>query len=263
MCYDVSFSSSIESIHDYFPGIVHDDQITINYDAAVHIIGHAFGNHAIIYRSQEDGKEHLRLMEWGCIPFYEKDIPTYTKGFRRNMLNARSERVLQDQKSYWYKIRNRRCLIPVSGIYEHRAIPKWKNKVPYYVKLKDQKMFFLPGLYSVTDDINKETGEVTKRWSYTLITRPANSIMKLIHNDGDNKWRMPLFLPFEMAKEWISQDLTPERYQKILNFEMPSESLDYWPVFTVRTTKPHPEGKRKDELYAWPNLPALEEMQPE
>jgi putative SOS response-associated peptidase YedK len=263
MCYDVSFSTTIESIHDYFPQLIHDDQININFDAAVHIIGHTFGNHAIIYRSQEDSLPHLRLMEWGCIPFYEKNIPAFTKGFRKNMLNARSERILEDTKSYWHKVRNRRCLIPVNGIYEHRKIPGWKNKVPYYVKLKDEKMFFLPGLYSVTDNVDTETGEASKRWSYTLITRGANSVMKLIHNDGDNKWRMPLFLPFDMAKEWLSHDLSPERYKEILDFEMPAESLDYWPVFTVRSPKPRPDEKRKDELYEWPGLPSLEEMQPE
>jgi putative SOS response-associated peptidase YedK len=263
MCYDVSFSTTIESIHDYFPDLVHDDQIKINYDAAIHIVGHSYGENLIIYRSQEDGKEHLRLMEWGCIPFYTKDIAAFNKFQRKTMLNARSERILDDQKSYWYKIRNRRCLIPVSGIYEHQAVPGFKNKVPYFIRLKGEKMFFLPGLYSVVDDVDKDSGEMIKRWTYTLITRAANGIMKQIHNDGDNKWRMPLFLPFEMAKEWLSHDLSPERYQEILNFQMPSGALEYWPVYTVRSPKPRPDEKRKDEYYEWPNLPALEEVQSE
>src|SRR5947207_10425164 len=107
------------------------------------------------------------------------------------MLNARSERILDDSKSYWFKIRNRRCLIPVTGIYEHREIAGWKKKVPYFVQLRDQEMFFIPGLYSVAELPNKETGEMIKLFTHTLITRDANSVMRDIHNGGDNKGRMP------------------------------------------------------------------------
>ncbi|WP_411973658.1 hypothetical protein ACLCDV_10835 [Sphingobacterium sp. Lzh-3] len=38
------------------------------------------------------------------------------------MINARSERILEDKKSYWYLLRKQGCLIPVSGTFEHRAI---------------------------------------------------------------------------------------------------------------------------------------------
>ncbi|MDR2272532.1 MAG: SOS response-associated peptidase [Sphingobacterium sp.] len=41
---------------------------------------------------------------------------------RRNMINVRSERILEDKKSYWYRLRKQGCLIPVSGTFEHRAI---------------------------------------------------------------------------------------------------------------------------------------------
>lgn len=58
------------------------------------------------------------------------------------MLNISSERIIEDKKTYWNKIRNGRCLIPVSGIYEHRKVPKLKNKVPYWVKPKEQEIFF-------------------------------------------------------------------------------------------------------------------------
>ena len=198
------------------------------------------------------------MMEWGCIPFYVKDMKTFGKQ-RATMLNARSERILADQKSYWYKIRNRRCLIPLTGIYEHRAVKGIKNKIPYFVKPADQPMFFLPGLYSVTEVPDVETGEMLKRWSYTLITRPANNLMKMIHNDGDNKWRMPLFLPFDLSRLWISDELGEKEYQDILDFEIPSESLEAWPVFSIRTTKPRPDGEPKNKIYNWEKLPALGE----
>jgi putative SOS response-associated peptidase YedK len=173
------------------------------------------------------------------------------------MLNARSERILEDNKSYWFKIRNRRCLIPVSGIYEHREIAGWKKKVPYFIQLQQQPVFFLPGLYSVAELPDLETGEMVKRYTYTLITRNANSVMMKIHNGGDNKFRMPLFLTLDMAKEWLSEDLSPGRYKSILDFEMPSEELKYHAVFTIRGRSPRPDNKMKHEIWEWENLPEL------
>src|SRR5882757_1497935 len=185
MCYDIAFTVKLVQLSDYFPDLVFDSQINIDFDAAVHIMGHSYGNHPIIYRHRDDQRLHCGLMEWGCIPFYVKDEKQFLRQ-RSTMLNARSERILGDEKSYWYKIRNRRCLIPVTGIYEHRAVKGWKKKVPYYIRLREQPIFFLPGLYSVTDLPDMETGEMLKRQTFSLITRDGNDLMKKIHNDGEN-----------------------------------------------------------------------------
>ena len=256
MCYDVSFTVEIKELSDYFPDLVFDEQLEINFDGT-HIIGHLYQQHPIIFKNRDDNKLHVRMMEWGCVPFYVKDLEKF-KRQRATMLNARSERILDDTKSYWYKIRNRRCLIPLNGFYEHRKVAGFKNKVPYYITLKKQKMFFLPGLYSVAEIVDKETGEMIKEWSYTLITRPANSVMQQIHNDGENKWRMPLLLPFELSKQWVEEELSDEQYRAILDFEMPSDELNYIPVFSIRTSKLRPDNKPKNEYFEWANLPELE-----
>jgi putative SOS response-associated peptidase YedK len=256
MCYDVSFTVEIKQLSDYFPDLIFDEQIEINFDGT-HIIGHLYQQHPIIYKNREDNKLHLRMMEWGCVPFYVKDLNAFKKQ-RATMLNARSERILEDIKSYWYKIRNRRCLIPLNGFYEHRKVTGFKNKVPYFITLKKQKMFFLPGLYSVAEIVDKETGEMIKAWTYTLITRPANNVMKQIHNDGENKWRMPLLLPFELSQQWVNEVLPDDQYKAILDYEMPAEELNYLPVFSIRTAKLRPDNKAKNEYYEWANLPELE-----
>ncbi|HYF30434.1 MAG TPA: SOS response-associated peptidase family protein [Chitinophagaceae bacterium] len=256
MCYDIAFYSALELIDNYFPNIVRDGDIEFNFEAGVHIMGHAYGEHPIIYTNREDGLPHLRMMEWGCIPFYVKDLQQFARQ-RPTMLNARSERILGDEKSYWFKIRNRRCLIPVSGFYEHRAIKGWKKKVPYFIRLKSQEMLFIPGLYSVSEILDKETGELAKRWTFTLITRNANEVMRNIHNDGENKGRMPLLLPVEMSKAFIADDLTTENYNEILDFEMPCEQLEYWPVFTIRSPKGRPDYKLKNDFWEWEKLPEL------
>jgi putative SOS response-associated peptidase YedK len=261
MCYDISFQVNISELADYFPDLIIDNQLEISFDG-VHIMGHSYGNHPIIYRNRDDQRLHCVAMEWGCIPFYVKDEKQFVRQ-RASMLNARSERVLEDEKSYWYKIRNRRCLIPVTGIYEHRAIRGWKKKVPYFIRLKEQPLFFIPGLYSVTELPDTSTGEMIKRMTYTLMTRNANEVMRMIHNDGDNRGRMPLFLPMDLANEFLSDDLPTERYKEILSFEMPSEQMDYHPVYTIRSPKGRPDDKAKNEYWEWEKLPALGEMEPD
>lgn len=262
MCYDISFTVNIEELSDYFPGLVFDEQLDLEFGAIDHIQGvSVFAPHPIIYINREDFRPHSKLMEWGCIEFYAKAEPDFKK--RNGMVNIRSERVLDDPKSYWHKISNRRCLIPVTGIYEHREVVGWKKKVPYIVKPKEVgKLFFLPGLYSVVELPDKETGEIIKRYSFGLMTRAANSLMRKIHNGGENRGRMPLFLPFEMSKAFLSEELTQTDYKEVLNFEIASDELYAHPVNSIRTPKLRPDGKGKHEYWEWVGLPALGSANP-
>lgn len=261
MCYDISFTVSIPELSEYFPDLIFDEQMELNFDGT-HIMGHAYAPHPVIYRAREDDRLHCRPMEWGCIPFYVKDEKQYVRQ-RASMLNARSERILGDEKSYWFKIRNRRCLIPATGIYEHRAIRGWKNKVPYFIQLSKQPLFLIPGLYSVVELPDTSTGEMIKRWTYALITRDANEVMLQIHNNGDNKGRMPLFLPFDMALRWLDKELPEAAYRDILGYQLPSEELVYHPVFTIRSPKSRPDHQPKNVLWEWENLPPLGTANPD
>ena len=255
MCYDISFTVNIKILSDYFPDLLFDEQIEMAFEP-VHIIGHSYGNHPIIYKNREDEKLHCRLMGWGCIPFYIKDEETFKKQ-RATMLNARSERILEDSKSYWYKIKNRRCLIPVTGFYEHREVKGLKKKIPYFIGLKGQDTFFLPGLYSVAELPNKETGEVEKRFTFTILTRAANTLMQQIHNGGTNKNRMPLMLTLGLSKKWVNEEISAEDYKAILAYEMPVNDMHYKTVYTIRTTEERPDAKAKNELYDWVNVPEI------
>ncbi len=257
MCYDISFSVQIKELADYFPDLIFDDQISIDFEKSIHIIGHAYGEHPIIYKNRDDEQLHCRLMEWGCIPFYVTDVKAFAKS-RAYMLNARSEKILDDKKSYWNKIRNRRCLIPVTGFFEHHKTATLKKKIPFFIQLQRQPVFFLPGLYSVAAIADKETGEVNNLWTFTIITRAANSLMQQIHNDGNNGGRMPLLLPFESAKKWVEADLEEADYRAILNIEMPSKQLQPTTVFSIRTNKPRPDNKLKTDFYFYPEQLAVD-----
>ncbi len=256
MCYDVSFTVQMKELGDYFPDLVYDEQIKMDFEPE-HIIGHAYAEHPILYRNREDGLLHCKLMEWGCIPFYVSDKAGFAKQ-RTTMLNARSEKILNDTKSYWNKIRNRRCLIPVTGFFEHRQVKGFKNKIPYFISLKDQNLFFLPGLYSVAKLADTKTGEVTETFTFTIITRAANATMRMVHNAGTNAGRMPLLLPASKSMEWLQDELGATEYASLLEYEMPDDNLSLRTVYTIRSPKPRPDGKSKIEEFVWENLPDLE-----
>lgn len=251
MCYDVSFASTGGKISEYFPGI-ELPPAAIEEGALQHVQAQAFRKYPIVTQSQEGYR--LNMFEWGIIPEY-MDTPEKIRKGRSSMCNARSEKIIEDHRSYWHRIRKHRCLIPVNGIFEHREVKGFKNKIPYFITLRQRQMFCIPGLYHYPLRADVETGEITG--TFTLITRPANELMSKIHNSGDQAFRMPLFLPKEKELQWIEPGLTDEEMKEILGYEMPSEELDYFPVFTIRTTKPRPDGLSKIEKYEWPNLPPL------
>jgi len=252
MCYDISFSTKIELITDYIPGIDIDPQISIDFDASIHVIAQAHLKYPIVIF--EDSKYKLKEFEWGVIADY-MNTPEKVKKGRQWMCNAQSEKILGDKNSYWNRIRGRRCLVPVNATFEHREIKGWKNKVPYLVRLKGRDLFFLPALYEYAPLPDMETGEV--RGTFTIITRAANDVMKQIHNGGPNAYRMPLFLTPELEMEWLKPALTDQEMNSILRFEIPSTSLEYWPVHTIRTTKERPDGLKKTDPWPWSNLPPL------
>jgi len=253
MCYDISFSTTVENILDYLPEEIEPDrQLVLEFGEEVHVMAQSFRKYPIIVFEQ--GQYRIKLFEWGVIADY-MNTPDKVKQLRSGMCNARSEKILDDKKSYWHRIRGQRCLIPVTGIFEHREVKGLKNKVPYFIRPKDRELFCIPGLYNYAPTPDIETGEL--KGTFTLITRAANTIMSQIHNCGDNAFRMPLFLPKELELQWLHPSLTDAGMAAILQHEIPSEELYHHTVYTIRSTKPRPDGKSKIEFFDWPNLPPL------
>lgn len=252
MCYDISFKTSMKTLKDYFPDMVTDLQLKIDFDK-VHVLAQSFNKYPVIIF--EDATYKLKSFEWGVIADY-MNTPEKIKQSRQWMCNAQSEKIMNDKRSYWYRIRKQRCLVPVTGFYEHREIKGWKNKVPYFITLKEREIFCIAGLYHYSPIPDPETGEAIG--TFTLITRPANSIMKQIHNGGSNAFRMPLLLTPELEQKWLLPDLSDDEMYEIMNFEMPSDQIAYRTVFTIRSQKPRPDNKEKTEFYEWPHLPPIE-----
>jgi len=261
MCHDLSFSAStVEFITDLLPNIVFDQQLDMDFSITSHVLSMSHRKCMVIY--SKDGIPHANEFEWGLIADFMK-TPELVKRYRIQMANCRMENIL-DKKSAWYRIRQQRCLVAVDGIYEHRRVKGFKNKIPYYIKLQNNAKLLLPGFYNYSPIPNPETGEMTG--TFSIITGKANAVISQVHNDGENKHRMPRFMQPRQALKWIDENLSDEEMMEFLEYEIPSEELNVTPVYTIRTTKERPDGKEKYEKFNWPGLPELgndEPMQPQ
>jgi len=278
MCLDISFkiAETEDSLYDYLPHLRIDPQLDLGFELNSHLQAHERPLCKVIYHNA-NGEPYLTLMRWGLLNKYMfRDADSF-KMYGNNNYNTRAEKIL-DPKSSWYKIRKQRCLLDTPGIYEHRAIKGWKNKVPYFIQLASNKRMLIPGFYHfielntadierikglddkyMTEAVNKvlnlETGIITG--TFSMITTAANETMRYIHNDGSNKHRMPLFMQPEQAVKWLDPDLTDAEMKAFLSYEITSDALHAVPVYTIRTTKERPDGKMKHEPFDWPGLPPL------
>lgn len=227
MCYDMSFFSNIKVIADYFNIKTGEE---IHFEPTYHKVAQSFSKWPVVIN--EEGYK-IKLFEWGVIADY-MNTPEKIKEFRTSMANARSEKIIADKRSVWHRLRKNLCLVFTTGFFEHRDIGT-KKKLPYFIKVKETPVFCFAGLYNYSPLPDPETGEAIG--TFTVITRPANSLLEKIHNAGPNSHRMPLILTKELAGEWLKENLTDDEMEKIIHYEFPSTALEAWPVNTIRTRK--------------------------
>lgn len=250
MCYDLALAARLDALLQAVSDI-NVDAHGIAFEPSLHTQAQAHRRHPVLLF--EDGRYKLKLFEWGVIADYMNTPEKQKK--RAQMCNARSEKVVADPTSYWHRLRCNRCLVPVTGIFEHRDVTGMKNKIPYHIAIKERRLFFLPALFQYPTKADVETGEVTG--TFAIITRRANAVMAQIHNSGDQPFRMPLFLPAHKERMWLQPSLTDAAMTALLYYEMPADALTCHPVYTIRTTRERPDGKSKIDAYNWPGLPPL------
>lgn len=224
----MSFFSNIKLISDYLNLSPATD---IHFEPTYHRVAQAFGPWPVVIN--DDGLK-IKLFEWGVIADY-MNTPEKIREYRTSMANARSEKILEDKRSVWHRLRNQRCLVFSTGFFEHRDTGG-KKKLPYFIKVKNEDLFCFAGLYNYSPLPDPETGELTG--TFSIITRPANPLMAKIHNGGPNSHRMPLLLTKEKALNWVNPDTDDSGIGEILRFEFPESAMEAWPVNTIRTRKP-------------------------
>lgn len=119
------------------------------------------------------------------IPHWAKD-----ENFSAKLINARAETV-QEKPAFKEAFKERRCLIPATGFYE------WKQeggrKQPYFVKMKNGRLFAMAGIWESWQSPAGETIE-----SCAIITTEANTTVGKIHD------RMPAIFPENSYGLWLS-----------------------------------------------------------
>ncbi|NOW96098.1 SOS response-associated peptidase [Mucilaginibacter sp. SG564] len=185
-----------------------------------------------------DGKDFdIVQAEWGYVPGFVK-TRTEANIFRAKYttLNFKSENLFlkEDGKpSMWSSAaKNRRCLVLSTGIVESRHVPKIGKKgqelketikYPYYVTVKNQEYFFMPGLYN--EWLDPETSHFVN--TVAIGITEANALMRQIHN---TKLRMPTILTEDLAYEWLLEKPDQERLSTIARTQIPSRLLDFCTV---------------------------------
>lgn len=253
MCYHISFEIKLESILDYFPDVVVDQQLAIDFQNANYINGFDHKMHPTMHFDTVDKKNHLTSMMWGYLPDYIQNFEQaqrfwngyvnekgeFVKGYIT--LNAVGEEILE-KKMFREAALTRRCVIFVDGFYEWRHIfPIGKRgkqlktpvKYPYHIFSTSTETPFtmMAGVFNpwTHTEVDKETGEVTTetKLTFAIATSKANNMMEQIHN---SKKRMPTILNLELVKEWLNPKLSEERIVQIASNQYPANEMS---AFTI------------------------------
>ncbi|UOE48707.1 SOS response-associated peptidase [Mucilaginibacter sp. SMC90] len=189
---------------------------------------------AILIPSEDSKDFEIVQAEWGYVPGFVK-TRAEANLFRAKFttLNFKSENLFINatgKRSMWADAaKNRRCLVLSTGIVESRHVPKIGKKgqelketikYPYYIAVKDQEYFFLPGLYN--EWLDPETSQFVN--TVAIATTEANMLMKQVHN---SKMRMPTIPPDDLAYEWLFANPTEQRLVEIARTQIPSKMLEF------------------------------------
>jgi putative SOS response-associated peptidase YedK len=157
-----------------------------------------------------DGGRELKEMRWGLVPFWwSKPL----KELRLATFNARVEAVTT-KRFFREPLKNKRCLMPVSGYYEWEDTPGGKQ--PHYFTARDgSPVLTIAGLWDEWK--NRETGERIK--SCTMIICEPNEFVAEAHD------RMPVLLQPAQLDHWLSGDMGVEELKPALN-----DYLQRWAV---------------------------------
>jgi len=163
---------------------------------------------------------------WGLIPMWAKDPSIGSR-----LINARSE-TLAEKPAFRGSYRHKRCLILADGFYEWQSVAGKRTKVPYYIHMKNRKIFAMAGLW---DHWENSAGSSIS--TCTIITTTPNELMESIHD------RMPVILHPKDYSRWISPTpQTPENLQLLLK-PYPAHEMSAYKVSTLvnKATNDQPE----------------------
>ena len=110
----------------------------------------------------------------------------------------------------------RRCIVPMDGFFEWKAVKGQKAKQPYAIAMKDGAPFALAGIWENWKE--PASGEWVR--TFAIITTDANELVAEIHD------RMPVILAREDYARWLGE----EADARDLLRPFPAAPMRMWPV---------------------------------
>jgi putative SOS response-associated peptidase YedK len=147
----------------------------------------------------------IKLFNWGVVPSFAADFKMTYATF-----NAKIENLFNG--TIWKKLIGvKHCVLICEQFYEWQYQDPKKKKGPqiYALKSANDELTLMAGLWEQW--VNKDTGEI--KYSCTMLTNPANSLMSQIHN---TKARMPTFLTFDNYKLWLDKGISIENKLELI-----------------------------------------------
>ncbi len=120
----------------------------------------------VIRRNRDTREVSLDPLRWGLIPYWCKD----PKGGRKP-INAKAETVAS-LPMFREAYARRRCILPVDGFFEWKAIKGLKAKQPFAIAMRDGSPFGIAGIWENWKD--PATGEWQR--TFAIITVPPNEV---------------------------------------------------------------------------------------
>jgi putative SOS response-associated peptidase YedK len=153
-------------------------------------------NHPALPVVTNEQIDTIQFYQWGLIPAWAS--ADKADELSNLTLNAKAETIFE-KPSFKDSILTKRCLVFIDGFYEWRH--EGKQKIPYYISLKDGETFAVAGIWSKWIDPQSKQQKLT----FSIITTEANPLMEYVHN---TKKRMPLILTKEAENKWLQNNLS-------------------------------------------------------
>ncbi len=182
----------------------------------------------ILAVAQHHNQNILTTFRWGLIPSWSKDPNISYK-----MINARSE-TLDQKASFKTPFKKYRCLIVADGFYEWQK--QQKEKIPFYITLKQAQPFAFAGLYSIWNNPEKPQEKIS---TCTIITTKANKLIKDIHH------RMPVILDKKNYQTWL--DTTNTQTDELKDLFQPLNA-SYMTCYQVSTQVNKPANNTENNI---------------
>jgi putative SOS response-associated peptidase YedK len=171
----------------------------------------------VIRRNHRTAEVSLEPLRWGLIPYRCQD-----PAGGRKPINAKCETV-RDLPTFHDAYRRRRCIVPVDGFFEWKAIKGRRTKQPYAIAMKDGAPFALAGIWE------NWKAPASGEWirTFAIITTDANELVATIHD------RMPVILARDDYARWLGEEPDPRDLMRAF----PAGLMRMWPIST-RVNKP-------------------------